>query len=123
MPIEQKLERLTELYAQRDLLMLDKKRAEDDVIPAEIKKHLEDIDAEYAPQESAIAEKVAALEAELKAEVIAGGVTVKGGALQAVFSKGRTTWDTKALDGYLKAHPELEEYRKIGEPSVSIRKL
>ena len=123
MPIEQKLERLTELYAQRDLLMLDKKRAEDDVIPAEIKKHLEDIGAEYAPQESAIAEKVAALEAEVKAEVIAGGVTVKGGALQAVFSKGSTTWDTKALVGYLKAHPELEEYRKIGEPSVSIRKL
>ena len=123
MSVEQKLEQLTELYAQRDLLMLDRKRAEDDVIPAEIKKHLEDIGAEYAPQESAIAEKVAALEAEVKAEVIAGGVTVRGGALQAVFSKGRTTWDTKSLDGYLKAHPELEEYRKVGEPSVSIRKL
>ena len=49
------------------------------------------------------------------------GETVKGDHLQAVWSKGRASWDDKALMGYTKAHPELLEFRKQGEPSVSIR--
>ncbi len=41
----------------------------------------------------------------------------------AVWSKGRETWDTKSLDGYALAHPEIASLRKVGDPSVSIRKI
>ena len=56
-------------------------------------------------------------------EVLKGKVSVKGEKLQAIFSAGRQTWDTKALGGYALAHPELEKLKKVGKPSVSIREV
>lgn len=117
------LEQLTELYAQRDLLHLDQTKARDNAIPAEVAQALADVDAEYMPKHQAIAEKIEALEAEVKTAVLAEGETIKGGALQAVYAKGRVTWDGKKLDGMMSLIPQLEDARKVGEPSVSIRKV
>lgn len=115
----QALEKLTELYAKRDLLMLDKKAA----VPAEVQAVLDEIEAEYAPKQDAIGQEISELEAQVKSLVLEDGETAKGGSLQAVYTKGRVTWDTKALDGYAKANPAIAEYRKQGDPSVSIRKI
>jgi hypothetical protein len=57
----------------------------------------------------------------VKESVIAGGESVKGEFLHAVYVKGRTTWETKLLDGFAAAHPEILQFRKVGEPSVTIR--
>ena len=51
------------------------------------------------------------------------GSSVKGGTLHAVYSQGRISWDTKGLNGYAVAHPEVNEFVKQGKPSVSIRKV
>ena len=118
----QMLEQLTEFYAQRDLLMIDKKRALNDAMPYDVRERLSELEAEFGDEEEAVKDNIAALEAEVKQAVLDEGATVKGGSLQAVYVKGRVSWDSKALDGYCKAHPELEEYRKQGNPSVSLRK-
>lgn len=55
--------------------------------------------------------------------VLEKGESIKGEKLQACFSKGRTTWDTKALVGYAVAHPEIDKLKKAGKPSVSIREV
>jgi len=117
------LEKLTEFYAQRDLLGIDRRRAEQSAIPAEVQARLDEIAAEFGDKAAAVNDNIAALEAQVKEAVLAEGETIKGGALQAVWVKGRVSWDSKALDGYCKAHPELAEYRKQGEPSVAIRKV
>lgn len=117
------LEALTELYAQRDLLTIDRKRAESAAMPQEVIDAMNDIAAEYAPKEIAVAEKIAQMEEEVKLAVTSEGATVKGGALQAVFAKGRVTWETKGLDGLMIAYPDLAKFRKVGAPSVSIRKM
>jgi len=117
------LEQLTELYAQKDLLNIAKDEARDAAIPEEVEAALADIDAEFAPKQEAVAEKIEALEAEAKAAVLAEGETVKGGALQAVYTKGRVTWDGKKLEGMASLLPQLKDARKEGEPSVSIRKV
>ncbi len=93
------LEQLTEAYARRDLLNIDKKNA----IPVE--------------------GKISELEEQAKQAVLEAGDTVKGGALQAVYSKPRVTWDSKQLDGLMIVIPELAQARKVGQPSVSIRKI
>jgi len=49
--------------------------------------------------------------------------SVKGEKLQAVFSQGKTTWDTSGLNGYALVHKELLKLRKTGKPSVSIREI
>ena len=75
----------------------------------------------FAVKLEGVSENIAALEAEIKQAVISAGTTVKGSFIQAVFTKGRVSWDTKSLDGYAVAHPELLSLRKVGEPSVSLR--
>lgn len=115
---QQILEELTKAYADRDLLALQKKQT----VPADVQKVLDEIDAEFAPQEASVNTVIEALEKQVKEIVKADGHTATGGSLQAVFTKGRVTWDSKYLDGYAKAHPEINEYRKVGEPSVAIRR-
>ncbi|KRT69372.1 MAG: hypothetical protein XU15_C0011G0054 [candidate division NC10 bacterium CSP1-5] len=116
-----KLDRLAEYQSQRDVLNMDKQAAIDSILTPEIKERLAEVEAEFGGKVEAVTENLAALEAEVRADVLTQGETVRGFRLQAVWSKGRTSWDDRALQGYMKAHPELAEFRKQGEPSVSIR--
>ncbi len=70
-----------------------------------------------------VLENIAKLTDEIKTAVIAGSASVKGTYLHAVYSKPRVTWDSKGLEGFMVAHPEIEAFRKVGNPSVSIRKI
>ena len=119
--IIQKLDQLAEYQAQRDAAMLEKQALLDKIYTAEIKARMAEIEAEFAGKTEGVAVNIAALELEIKQAIIAHGASVKGSVFHAVFAKGRVSWDTKSLDGYATAHPELLTFRKEGEPSVSIR--
>jgi hypothetical protein len=123
MNTQEKLNRLAELQAQVDAIRLHYEELRTSIIPAEIREQLAEIDAEASTEQQAASAGIDALTAEIKADVIAGGATVKADHLQAVYAKGRVSWDTKALDGYAAGHPEIAPFRKEGEPSVSIRKV
>jgi uncharacterized protein YifE (UPF0438 family) len=56
-----------------------------------------------------------------RAAVLAYGASFRYGRVQAVYARGRITWDTKGLTQYLESHPEVARYRRIGQPSVSFR--
>jgi hypothetical protein len=114
------LNELSELHAQRDLLELDRKAAVDSVLTPEIRQQLADIDAEFADKGQTVTDKIAVLEKEVKGRVTEFGETVKGAHLMAVYSL-RTSWDTKRLEGYAAAHPEVLALRKQSV-SVSLRK-
>lgn len=121
MDIISKLAQLKELDAQAEIIRLDKQNAIDSVLTPEIKAQLSAIDAEFDPLTEAVNSTIAVIEAEVKAGVLAVGESVKGD-YTAVYTKGRTSWDTKALDGYAAAHPEIEKFKTVGAPSVSIRR-
>ena len=121
--IEKKLDELAELYAQRDLAAMDKQKLLDELMTPEIKQKMLEIDAEFADKTEAVNDKIAALEAEVKEAVKHNGASVKGKFLHAVFTKGRVSWDNKGLDGLMVAVPQLAQFRKEGEPSVSLRKV
>jgi len=123
MTIETKLDELSELYAQRDLSALDKQKLIDAILTDEIKAKIAEVEVEFSGKAESVNEKISLLESEVKELVKQSGASVKGQFLHAVFTKGRVTWDSKSLDGYVKAHPELAEFRKEGEPSVSLRKI
>jgi phage host-nuclease inhibitor protein Gam len=93
----------------------------DSVLTPEIKAKIAEIEAEFAPKLDAVAARKAELETAIKQVVIAEGVTVKGDYHQFVYAKGRVSWDTKALDGYAAAHPEILQFKIVGDPSVSVR--
>jgi len=121
MNVTDKLNKLSDMQAAMDFIRLHYQELRDLILTPEIRAALAEIDAEERTASEAASAGIATLTDEIKAEVVASGATVKGSFLQAVWSKGRVSWDTKSLDGYAAAHPEIAQFRKEGAPSVSIR--
>lgn len=121
MSAKEKLNELSELKSQLSLKNADKQALIDSVMTQEIKDKIREIEDEFSENTEHITQKMTLLEQDIRNEVSKLGETVKGDYLMAVFSKGRTSWDTRAMDGYIITHPELEQFRKVGDPSVSIR--
>lgn len=111
--IAQRLDELSKLRTEAQALQ-ELRQATIDAMP-EVKAYNAQIDALTA--------KISALTAKIKDDVLRLEESVKGQWLQAVLAKGRTTWDTKKLEGYAIAHPEIERFKKTGNPTVSIRKV
>jgi hypothetical protein len=120
--IAEKLQRLAEVHAEREALEGQKQKLVEEVIPADVRSRLDDIEAEFAQKVQAAAATIETLEAEIKAETLAHGESVRAAGYQAVWTKGRQTWDSKGLSTYGEAHPEILQFRKEGDPSVSIRR-
>jgi hypothetical protein len=122
MNITEMLDQLAELKHQTDAVRLEWETLRDTIL-APVKPQLADLDAEYTPRMDAVQSNVAELEAAVKAAVLTHGASVKGAHLHAVWAKGRTSWDSKKLDGLMIALPQLKECRSEGAPSVSIRNV
>ena len=124
-----KLDQLSELRARLDVLTDDRLAECAAVLAAvkpqlaAVKPQLDAINERYAPQLAETADTITALENDIRLDVLQYGVTVKGAHLQAVWMKGRQSWDSARLEGYAVAHPEIAQFRKVGEPSVTIRSV
>ena len=119
----EKLNKLADLTAQRHVVQMEKEKLVLSVLTPEIKQQLREIDDEFAPQFEAIDETYKQIESDVRNDVMVSGESVKGDVLRASYVKGRISWDTKALDGYAAAHPEIEQFKKEGAPSVRISKI
>ena len=119
--LKEKLDVLGELITIRENLIAEQKTLIDNLIPPEIKMQIMDVESEFDDKLNQVNENINSLESTVKEQVKAFGQSVKGELIQAVWSKPRITWDTKGLEGFLVAHPEIKAFRKEGEPSVSIR--
>lgn len=90
---------------------------------AEVAQRKAEISAEFDSKAEGAQENIAQLTAEIKTDVIREGQTVKGQYYQAVYVKGRVSWITDMLEGMIIAFPALEKARKVGAPSVTLRKV
>lgn len=141
----QKIDQLYEYKIQRDVISLDKSKELQkindekmqklkDAVPPEVKAMIEkiekeaeqlaiDFEAEFGDKLIVVDQKIDALDAEVRDEVLKAKATVHSasGEYMAVFRNGSTTWDTKGLQGYAKAHPEVLDFEKTGKPSVAIQ--
>jgi len=122
MDIYGKIEKYSDLAFGIDAISQEKQALIDQVLTPEIKEKLAEIDAEFDPKVDEIAQQKSMLEAAIKQEILQAGRTIKGTYHSFVWSKPRVSWDTKALDGYAAAHPEIAQFRTEGSPSVSVRK-
>jgi hypothetical protein len=118
--VVQKLERLADLRAAADLARLDYDAKREDVLK-KVKTELDALDVEYQPALEAAEANAAALEAEIKNDVLLRGESLRGSAYQAVYMKGRISWDSEGITNYARSHPEVLRFRKEGQPSVSLR--
>jgi AraC-like DNA-binding protein len=115
-----KLERLTNLRGAADITRLDyeAKRAE---ILKKVQAELDVLDAEYKPLLEAADENIAALETEIKTDVLLHGESVSGGTYRAVYMQGRVSWDNEGITKYAIMHPDVLKFRNQAQPTVSLR--
>ena len=115
-----KLERLTNLRGAADVARLDyeSKRAE---ILKRIQADLDALDSEYKPILESADENIGALENEIKTEVLLYGESVSGGSYRASYTQGRVSWDNEGMTAYAASHPDVLQFRKQGNPIVSLR--
>ena len=118
---------------QSDLNTLNEKRTnlreivkqQEEAIEALYTKKLKDaVDAvkeTYSGSINSLSKKITELENSIKESTKTIQHTVNGESLQAVWSKGRTSWNTDSLEGYAVVHPEILTFKTVGDPSVSIR--
>ena len=109
------------LEIQRMLDALDELQAQKIILATPLQEKITALTAERDQLTMNLDESIMTLTANIKGAVLDLGKSVKATHLQAVWSKPRVSWDTKSLDGYAVAHPELFAFRKEGIPSVSIR--
>jgi len=117
------LDKLSELEAQQDALRLKKTELINGVLTEEIRQQIADIELEFSPDEKALAEVIQAMNDMVKKATIVHGGSVSGAHRQAVYCEGKVSWDTKGLEGYAAARPELLAFKKQGLPYVSIKSI
>ena len=91
-----------------------------------VKKALETVAQELKALDKsliAILSAVASAKEAVEVAVLDKKETVSGEHCMAVWNKGRESWDGSKLNGFAMAHPEILQAKKIGEPTVSFRKI
>lgn len=117
----QKLERLANLHAAADLARMDYETRRIEVL-AKVQDELDALEAEFKPALDAAEENAASLEAEIKNDVLLRAESLRGSHFQAVYSRGRVSWDSTGMNEYARDHPDVLKFRRESQPSVSLRK-
>ena len=120
--IKQNLNSLDSAYCRLDAIRLTKQDMKDKILTPEMIQKMEDLDAEFEPAENLVAEEIQRLTDTIKMQVIKHGESVKGEFMQCSWVKGRTSWNSKGLEGYAVANPDVLRFKKVGNPSASIKK-
>ena len=115
------IERYTCAAMKLDDLRREKARLKDEVIPAEVKQALSEIDEEFEPLEREAQKELDDAQFEVVKAVLERGDTIRGSTHIAVYRKPSVTWDTSLLEKLSKKYPEIDLARKEGRPSVAIR--
>lgn len=120
--IQSQLDELALLQGKLEGLSIEKQERRDELLPAIVKTQLRQLDTEFEAKTELLNESIGLLDAEIRTGVISHGEKVKGTWLQALWVKGRVSWDAKGLEGYAVANPDVRAFRSEGNPSVTIRK-
>ncbi|HET9914407.1 MAG TPA: hypothetical protein VFQ13_21105 [Anaerolineales bacterium] len=115
-----KLERLSNLRGAAEVARLDYEARRNEILK-QIQSELDVLDVEYKPVLEAAEENIAALENEIKTDVLLYGESVSGGMYRASYTQGRISWDNDGMAKYAASHPDVLQFRRQGQPVVSLR--
>ena len=118
--VTEKLERLTNLRGAADVARLNYETKKAEILKG-VQGELDALEAEYQPVLGAAQENIAALENEIRTDVLLYGESVSAGMYRACYTQGRVSWDNEGMSKYAAVHPEVLQFRKQGQPIVSIR--
>ena len=120
--VAEKLERLSTLRNAIEFTRLDYETKQKEILK-QVQAELDALQAEYQPVLDAAQENIVSLENEIKTDVLLCGESVSGGMYRAVYTQGRVSWDNEGMAAYALSHTDVLQFRKQGQPSVSLRVL
>lgn len=120
--VSEKLERLSNLRNAAEFTRLDYETKRTQILK-QVQKELDALDLEYKPVMERAEENIDTLENEIKTDVLLYGESVTGGMYRATYIKGRLSWDNDGIATYAESHPDVLQFRKQGQPIVSLRIL
>lgn len=118
--VAEKLERLSNLRNAAEFTRLDYETRRMQIL-SQVQSELDALDAEYKPVMDRAEENIAALENEIKTDVLLYGESVSAGMYRATYTQGRVSWDNDGMMRYAASHPDVLQFRKQGQPIVSLR--
>jgi hypothetical protein len=118
--VVRKLERLADLRAAVDVSRMDYEAKRAGILK-KVQAELDALELEFQPVLEAAEANAGALEAEIKNDVLLRGESLRAGVYQAVYMKGRVSWDSRGINDFARSHPEVLQFRKEGQPSVTLR--
>ena len=118
--VAEKLERLSNLRNAVEFTRLDYETKRIQILK-QVQTELDTLDSEYKPVLARVEENIAALENEIKTDVLLHGESVSGGMYRATYTQGRVSWDHEGMTNYAVLHPDVLQFRKQGQPIVSLR--
>lgn len=105
------MQKLEDLYAMRDLLMMNKQAQINQIIPQSVQDDLTDLEAEYGDKEDKLAARIESAEAFLKAQTVAAGAKTIGANFYVQYTKPSKQVKVEDLlrvaDRYDRTHPEI----------------
>ena len=120
--VAEKLERLSNLRNAAEFTRLDYETKRLQILK-QVQAELDSLDSEYKPVMERVEENIAALENEIKTDVLLHGESVSGGMYRATYTQGRVSWDSEGITKYAESNPDVLQFRKQGQPIVSLRVL
>lgn len=114
------LDQLAEIYARRDAAKMTYEARRDEIL-APVRDQLAALDHSYTDMDEELDQEIKALEDSIRQDVLSCGLTQQGQHINAVYFRGRVTWDTKRLDILSTQMPQIAECRKAGAPYVTIQ--
>jgi hypothetical protein len=118
--VAEKLERLTNLRGAAEVARLNYESRRVEILK-QVQAELDALDLKYQPVLEATQENIAELENEIKTDVLLYGETVSGGSYRASYTQGRVSWDNDGMTKYAASHPDVLQFRKQGQPIVTLR--
>lgn len=118
--VAEKLERLSNLRNAAEFTRLDYETKRTQILK-QVQAELDTLDLEYKPVLERAEENIDALENEIKTDVLLYGESVSGGMYRAAYTQGRISWDQEGMTRYAESHPDVLQFRKQGQPIVSLR--
>jgi hypothetical protein len=120
--VAEKLERLSNLRNAAEFTRLDYETKRMQILK-QVQAELDALDLEYKPVLARAEENLAILENEIKTDVLLHGESVAGGMYRASYTQGRVSWDNEGMSNYAASHPDVLQFRKQGQPIVTLRVL
>jgi hypothetical protein len=118
--VAEKLERLSNLRNAAEFTRLDYETKRTQILK-QVQAELNALDSEYKPVLERAEENIASLENEIKTDVLLHGESVSGGMYRATYTQGRISWDNEGITKYAESNPDVLQFRKQGQPIVSLR--